>query len=147
MVAHAFNTSIQEAETGRSLRVQGQPGQQSEFQNNQGDTEKPYLKKKRKEKVCLNDFVFGFQCYKKKGSMKTDDYILYSYMAHTTRNTICGQIYSLLIPYGISFRNQMAKLSCRQKVCFSHSSASENIRCLSHKQTPRIQNLEELHFA
>jgi hypothetical protein len=32
------------------LKVQGQPGLQSEFQDSQGYTEKPCLKKKRKEK-------------------------------------------------------------------------------------------------
>ena len=46
VVAQAFNPSSQEAEAGRSLCIQGQPGLQSEFQDNQGcHTEKPCLKK------------------------------------------------------------------------------------------------------
>jgi hypothetical protein len=36
--------------------VQGQPGLQSEFQDSQGYTEKPCLKKKKKKK--LNTFLF-----------------------------------------------------------------------------------------
>jgi hypothetical protein len=45
MVAHTFNLSIQEAEAEGSLWVPGQPGLQSEFQNYQGYTKKPCLKK------------------------------------------------------------------------------------------------------
>jgi hypothetical protein len=46
-VAHASNPSTWEAEAGRSLRVQSQPGLQSEFQDSQSYyTEKPCLKKK-----------------------------------------------------------------------------------------------------
>ena len=41
VVAHTFSASAQEAEAGRSLWVWGQPGLQSEFQDSQGDTEKP----------------------------------------------------------------------------------------------------------
>jgi hypothetical protein len=44
VVAHTFNSSILEAQGGRFL-VQGQPGLQSEFQDNQGYTEKPCLDK------------------------------------------------------------------------------------------------------
>jgi hypothetical protein len=48
--AHTFNPSTQEAETGRSLWVQGQRGLPSEFQNKQpGYTEKPCLKKQTKQ--------------------------------------------------------------------------------------------------
>jgi hypothetical protein len=54
VVAHAFNPSTQEAEVGR---VRGQPGLQSEFQDSQGCTEKPCLKKTKKQQQ--NDlFVF-----------------------------------------------------------------------------------------
>ena len=51
MVAQTFNPSTQEAQTGRSLRVQGQRDLQSEFQDRfQNYTEKPYLKKTNKMK-------------------------------------------------------------------------------------------------
>jgi hypothetical protein len=43
MGAHTFDSSIQEAEAGRSLWVWGQPGLHSEFQVSQGNTEKPHL--------------------------------------------------------------------------------------------------------
>jgi hypothetical protein len=46
MVAHTFNPSTQEAD----LWVQGQPLLQSEFQDSQGYTEKPCLKKTKKKK-------------------------------------------------------------------------------------------------
>ena len=46
VVPPAFNPSTLEAEEDGSLRVQGQPGLQSEFQNSQGYTEKPCLKKR-----------------------------------------------------------------------------------------------------
>jgi hypothetical protein len=49
MAAHAFNPSTVEAEAGRFL-TQGQPGLQSEFQDSQGYTEKPCLKKKKNTK-------------------------------------------------------------------------------------------------
>ena len=44
VVACSFNPSTWKAEAGRSLRVQGQPGLQSEFQYSQRYTEKSYLK-------------------------------------------------------------------------------------------------------
>jgi hypothetical protein len=46
-VAHTFNPSTWEAEAGG---VRGQPGLQSEFQDSQGYTEKPCLKKPKKKK-------------------------------------------------------------------------------------------------
>ena len=42
---HAFN--LREVEAGMNLRVQGQPGLQSEFQGSQGYTEKPCIRKKQ----------------------------------------------------------------------------------------------------
>lgn len=45
VVAHIFNSSIQWAEAGRSF----EPGLQSEFQDIQGCTQKPWLKKKSKQ--------------------------------------------------------------------------------------------------
>ena len=50
VVAHTFNPSTQEAEAGGSLWVRGQPGRQSEFQDNQDYTEKHYLEKQNKQK-------------------------------------------------------------------------------------------------
>jgi hypothetical protein len=44
IVVNAFNLSTQEAEAGGFLQGGGQPGLQSEFQDSQGDTEKPCLK-------------------------------------------------------------------------------------------------------
>jgi hypothetical protein len=49
MVAHAFNLSTREAEAGKFLSL-GQPGLQSEFQDCQGYTEKPCLKKTKNQK-------------------------------------------------------------------------------------------------
>ena len=46
VVAHAFNPSTWEAD----FRVQGQPGLQSVFQDSQGYTEKPCLKKPKPKK-------------------------------------------------------------------------------------------------
>ena len=45
-MTQAYNPSTQEAEAGGSLWVQSQPRLQSEFQDNQGYTEKPWLKKR-----------------------------------------------------------------------------------------------------
>jgi hypothetical protein len=47
-VAHTFNPSTWEAEAG-DFWVLGQPGLQSEFQDNQGYTEKPCLEKKKQK--------------------------------------------------------------------------------------------------
>jgi hypothetical protein len=49
MVTHAFNPSTWEAEAGRFLSS-SQPGLQSEFQDSQGYTEKPCLKKPNQRK-------------------------------------------------------------------------------------------------
>jgi hypothetical protein len=49
VVAHTFNPSTQEAEAGGFLSSR-QPGLQSEFQDSQGYTEKPCLKKPKKKK-------------------------------------------------------------------------------------------------
>ena len=48
VVVHGFIPSTQDAKTGGSLGVQGQPGLQSEFQDSQGYTEKPCLEKQNK---------------------------------------------------------------------------------------------------
>jgi hypothetical protein len=45
MVVHAFNPSTQEAKTGESLWIWGQPGLQSEFQDSQGYTACPKIPK------------------------------------------------------------------------------------------------------
>ena len=64
MVAHTFNPNTQEAETGGSLLVRGQPGLQSLFQDNQGCyTEKPCLEKpeiNRLMYVKVLDFIMAF---------------------------------------------------------------------------------------
>ena len=46
-----FNPSIQEAEAGVSLLVRGQPDLHNKFQNSQGSTEKPCLKKLKQNKT------------------------------------------------------------------------------------------------
>jgi hypothetical protein len=46
VVAHAFNLSTLKAEAGRSLRVQGQPDLQSEFQDIQNYVDRSCLKEK-----------------------------------------------------------------------------------------------------
>jgi hypothetical protein len=48
VVAHAFNPSTREAEAGGFLS--SRPAWSTEFQNSQGYTEKPCLKKKKKKK-------------------------------------------------------------------------------------------------
>jgi hypothetical protein len=48
VVAHTFNPSTREAEAGGFLSSR-QPGLQSEFQDSQGYTEKPCLKKPKEE--------------------------------------------------------------------------------------------------
>ena len=55
MVVHACNPSTQEAEAGEFLHsVQGNPGLQSDLQDSQSYTEKPYLKKQtNKEMPCV----------------------------------------------------------------------------------------------
>jgi hypothetical protein len=45
MVVYTFNPGTPEAQEGRSLGVQGQPGLHSKFQNSQGYIEKLCLKK------------------------------------------------------------------------------------------------------
>ena len=57
MVAHTFNPSTWEAGAGESLLSQGQPGLQSEFQDSQGYTEKPYLEKQNKTPKQTNKKV------------------------------------------------------------------------------------------
>ena len=52
MVAHAYNASTWETEAGR-FWVRGQLGLQSEFQESQGHTEEPCLKKKFKAIIFL----------------------------------------------------------------------------------------------
>jgi hypothetical protein len=54
MVTHTFNPKAQEAEAGRSIWVQGQPGLQSDFGDGQGYTEKLSLRKK-------NHILFQFE--------------------------------------------------------------------------------------
>jgi hypothetical protein len=49
VVVHAFNPSTWEAEAGGFLSS-GQPGLQSEFQDSQGNTEEPCLKKNKNKK-------------------------------------------------------------------------------------------------
>jgi hypothetical protein len=45
VMAHTFNPSTREAEAGRVLSIQGQPGLQREFQDSQGYLKRPCLKK------------------------------------------------------------------------------------------------------
>lgn len=48
-VAHTFNPSIMEAEAGRSLGLQGQPGLWSKLQDSQGYNKKPCQKINKKQ--------------------------------------------------------------------------------------------------
>lgn len=48
LVVNALNASSKDTKVGGSLRVQGQPGLNSEFQDSQGCIERPFLKKRRK---------------------------------------------------------------------------------------------------
>ena len=52
MVAHAFNPSTREVEQA-DFWVRGQPGLQSEYQDSQGYTEKPCLKKQTKQENTI----------------------------------------------------------------------------------------------
>ena len=54
-MVHAFNLSTREVEAGRSLRVQGQPDIQSEFQDSLGHIEKRCLKKRKIRKSEASD--------------------------------------------------------------------------------------------
>jgi hypothetical protein len=56
VVAHAFNPSTPEAD----FWVRGQPGLQSEFQDSQGCTEKPCLRKKKKPNYQSSYGVVSF---------------------------------------------------------------------------------------
>jgi hypothetical protein len=62
-MAHTFNPSTQEAEAGRSLWVQGQPGLQSEFQDIQGYIVTHCLKKaeKKEKKSYVNASLSAHQ--------------------------------------------------------------------------------------
>jgi hypothetical protein len=51
VVAHAFNLSTWEAEAGGFLSLRPGPGLQSEFQDSQGYTEKPCLKKQKQKQT------------------------------------------------------------------------------------------------
>ena len=52
MVVYACNISTQEAEAGGFLHsVQGNPGLQSDLQDSQSYTEKPYLKKQTNKEM------------------------------------------------------------------------------------------------
>jgi hypothetical protein len=50
VVAHAFNPSTPGRQRQGDFWVGGQPGLQSEFQDSQGYTDKPCLKKKKKKR-------------------------------------------------------------------------------------------------
>ena len=56
MVVHIFSPSTGRQKTGTlaKLRVPGQPGLQSEFQDSQGYTEKPCLEKQKTERKKKN---------------------------------------------------------------------------------------------
>ena len=52
-MTHAFNPSTWEAEAGGSLRVQGQPGLQSKFQDSWGYRETMFRKDQKEKKKRL----------------------------------------------------------------------------------------------
>jgi len=54
VVAHTFDPNTGEAVTGGSLGVVGHPGLQSEFQDSQGYTEKPSLRKQANKQSKIN---------------------------------------------------------------------------------------------
>ena len=55
VVAHAFNPK-HSGGRGRWIWVRGQPGLQSEFQESQGDTEKPCLEKQKQKQTNKQKF-------------------------------------------------------------------------------------------
>lgn len=68
VVAHTLNPNTWGAEAGRFLRGRGQPDLHSEFQDNQGYTDKPYLgilgvrgeeKEKKTEVLEIVHFLIG----------------------------------------------------------------------------------------
>ena len=59
VVVHAFDSSTQKAEAGGSLRVGGQPGLQSEYQDSQGYTEKPCLENKIKQNKQTKKYLYS----------------------------------------------------------------------------------------
>ena len=60
VVVYAFNPSTLEAEVDGSLRVWGQSGLQSEFQDSQGYTEKLCWKTNEKDPIPLLTVSYGF---------------------------------------------------------------------------------------
>jgi hypothetical protein len=56
VVAPAFNPSTWERQRQEDLRVPGQPGLQSEFQDSQGYTEKTCLETKQNKKLFITPF-------------------------------------------------------------------------------------------
>jgi hypothetical protein len=58
-MAHTFDPSTGEAEAGRSLRVHGQPGVWSEFQDSQDYTKKPCVGHDREGDTHTNQRVVG----------------------------------------------------------------------------------------
>jgi hypothetical protein len=75
VVAHAFNPTTWKAEAGG---VRGQPGLQSEFQDSQGYTEKPYLEKPKTKTQNKNQnnktfvvvYYYTFHCYKDQAGLQ-----------------------------------------------------------------------------
>jgi hypothetical protein len=56
MVAHAFNPSTQEAEAGGFLS--SRPAWSTEFQDNQGYTEKPCLENQKKKNIYIYIYIY-----------------------------------------------------------------------------------------